>query len=206
MTVVSPPPDVSDSSNHPLKSAVIGVLVHNEEATIETCLRAVLEKQDGSVQVNSVLVVASGCTDRTVEIVRSIALGDSRVRLIVEHQRAGKVAAINVLLGETSEPIIVILGGDMVFTRGSLVRLLEPFNDSTVGMTGVRAIPTNPRAGIVGNAVNLMWDIHHELSIQYPKLGEAVAFRRVIRGFDIGTVFDEATMEHLILSRGMRLR
>lgn len=189
-----------------LQSVVIGVLAYNEEATIGTCLRAILAELNGAVRADSVVVVASGCTDRTEEIVRGVASDDSRIRLISESQRAGKVAAINVLLKESTEPIVAILGGDMVFTPGSLHRLLEPFSDPVVGMTGVRPIPTNPRAGVVGNAVNILWDIHHELSIQHPKLGEAIAFRRVIKNFDDGTVFDEATMEHLILSRGMQVQ
>src|SRR2546422_4521167 len=198
-------PETSEANPNPLKSVVVGVLAHNEEPTIEASLRAVLGDQDGGAQVCSVVVVASGCTDRTEEIARSIASEDSRVRLIVEPQRSGKVAAINVLLDATSEPIVVIVGGDMVFTPGSITRLVEPFSDPAIGMTGVRPIPTNPRAGIVGYAVNILWDIHHELSLQSPKLGEAVAFRRVIDSFEPGTVFDEATMEHLIGSRGMRL-
>jgi glycosyltransferase involved in cell wall biosynthesis len=192
--------------HHPLKSAVIGVLVHNEESTIEKCLDAVLSEHDGTESVGSVVVVASGCTDDTAVIVRRIASRDSRVRLVIEEQRHGKVAAINLLLSESSEPIVVTVGGDMVFTPGSLVRLLEPFHDPDVGMTGVRPIPTNPRVGIVGNAVNILWDLHHELSMQTPKLGEAVAFRRMISTFEPGTVFDEATMERIALSRGFTLR
>jgi dolichol-phosphate mannosyltransferase len=188
------------------ETAVIGVLAHNEEATIGACLRAILAELNGSVEASSVVVVASGCTDRTEDIVRALASEDSRVRLIAESQRSGKVAAINVLLHESTEPLVVVLGGDMVFTPGSLARLLYPFKDPLVGMTGVRPIPTNPRTGIVGNAVNILWEIHHELSILAPKLGEAIAFRRVLKNFDDGTVFDEATMEYLILSRGMRLQ
>ena len=42
--------------------------------------------------------------------------------------------------------------------------------------------------------------------MQAPKLGEAVAFRRMISSFERGTVFDEATMERIALSRGLRLR
>src|SRR5207253_6515343 len=98
--------------------------------------------------------------------------------------------------------IVVTVGGDMVFTQGSLVRLLAPFHVPEVGMTGVRPIPTNPRVGVVGNAVNILWDLHHELSLRTPKLGEAVAFRRIISRFEPGTVFDEATMERIALSRG----
>lgn len=191
---------------HPMQSAVIGVLVHNEDPTIETCLHAILAERDGPATVRNVLVVASGCTDLTEDIVRRIAAEDGRVRLIVEPTRTGKAGAINLLLRESSDPIVVVVGGDVVFAPGALVRLLEPFTDPSVGMTGARPIPTNARAGIIGNAVHLLWDMHHELSLRKPKLGEAVAFRRVIQTIDPGTLVDEATMEHTILTEGLQLR
>lgn len=190
---------------HPLSSAVIGVLVHNEEPNIERCLRAILDEDAGPARVESVLVVASGCTDQTELIVRRIAAQDARVRVVVEPKRSGKASALNQLLFQTSEPLVVVLGGDVVFTPGSLARLLEPFQDPSVGMTGARPVPTNARAGLVGNAVNILWDIHHEVSQFRPKLGEAVAFRRVLHEIDRGTLVDEALIEHLVLRHGLRL-
>src|SRR5439155_26847849 len=94
----------------------------------------------------------------------------------------------------------------VVFTAGSLTRLVEPFKDPAVGMTGVRPIPTNPRAGVIGVAVNILWDLHHELSLHHPKLGEAVAFRRVLESVDRDTLVDEAMMEGVIIGLGLELR
>ena len=191
---------------HPLESTVVGVLVHNEEPTIETCLRAILAEQEGRTRVRSVLVIASGCTDKTEEIVRSVAAKDRRLRLVVESERSGKASALNMLLRHSSEPFVVILGGDVVFTPGSLARLVEPLADPSVGMTGARPAPTNPRNGIVGHAVNILWDVHHELSLRKPKLGEAIAFRRVLHSIDESTLVDEASMEQGIVGRGLQLR
>lgn len=197
--------DLSDTETKLALTAVVGVLVHNEEPSVETCLRAILAEEDGHVKVRSVVVVSSGCTDGTEEIAARIATEDPRVRLIVEKKRSGKAAAINLLMRETSEDIVVVLGGDVVFTRRSLLNLLAPFNDPTVGMTGARPVPTNPRAGILNRTVNVLWDLHHQVSLEQPKMGEAVAFRRVVEAIDAGTLVDEATMEHVILSRGLRL-
>jgi glycosyltransferase involved in cell wall biosynthesis len=153
-----------------------------------------------------VLVIASGCTDKTEEIVRSVAAKDRRLRLVVESERSGKASALNILLRHSSEPFVVILGGDVVFTPGSLARLVEPLADPSVGMTGARPAPTNPRNGIVGHAVNILWDVHHELSLRKPKLGEAVAFRRVLNSIDESTLVDEASMEQVIVGQGLQLR
>jgi biofilm PGA synthesis N-glycosyltransferase PgaC len=191
---------------HPLESTVVGVLVHNEEPTIETCLQAILAEKDGRTRVGSVLVIASGCTDKTEEIVRSVAATDRRLKLVVESERSGKASALNMLLRHSSEPFVVILGGDVVFTPGSLARLVEPLADPAVGMTGARPAPTNPRSGIVGHAVNILWDVHHELSLRRPKLGEAIAFRRVLRSIDETTLVDEASLEQVIDGLGLQLR
>jgi hypothetical protein len=198
--------DTGDADDHPLGRAVVGVLAHNEAPTIERCLRAILAERHESVAVQSVLVVASGCTDGTEDIVRKIVAEDPRVRLVVEPQRSGKAGAINILLRESKDPIIVMLGGDIVFTPGSLVRLVEPFTDPSVGMTGARPIPTNTRRGILGTTVNILWDLHQELAIHKPKMGEAVAFRRVIESINQRTLADEGTIEHLMTARGLKLR
>jgi biofilm PGA synthesis N-glycosyltransferase PgaC len=201
-----PRPGADLARPHPLLSTVVGVLAHDEEATIETCLQAILAEHDLSNWVQSVVVVASGCTDRTEEIVRKVAADDARVRVVVEPERTGKAAAINLLLRESKEPIVVVLGGDVVFTPGSLLKLVAPFVDPTVGMTGARPVPTNRRTGLMGNAVHILWGLHHELSLERPKLGEAVAFRRLIEPIDRDTLVDEAVMEHVISSLGMQLR
>jgi len=191
---------------HPLESTVVGVLVHNEEPTVEACLRAILAEQNGRTRVRSVLVIASGCTDKTERIVRSVATEDHRLRLVLESQRSGKASALNILLRHSYEPFIVVLGGDVVFSPGSLARLVEPLADASVGMTGARPVPTNPRNGVVGHAVNILWDVHHELSLRKPKLGEAIAFRRVLHSIDSGTLVDEATLEYQITGQGLQLK
>jgi len=195
----------ASESDHPLQDAVIGVLVHNEEPNIEICLRAILNEAVNGISVGQVVVVSSGSTDRTEEIVRHVAAEDPRVSLISETRRTGKARALNILLRRTSQPLVVLLGGDVVFTAGSLIRLLEPFKDPTVGMTGVRPIPTNGRRGVVSNVVHVLWEMHHELSLTKPKLGEAVAFRRLLGGIDAATLVDEAMLEHLVVRQGLRL-
>ena len=72
-------------------SCSVGIMAYNEEANIGRTIRAVLEQQGPSVCIEEVIVVASGCTDRTVAIVAEIALQESRVRLYIQEKREGKV-------------------------------------------------------------------------------------------------------------------
>ena len=75
-----------------------------------------------------------------------------------------------------------MLNADNLFgTENSLEKLVLPFKDPKVGITGGRPIPTNDPKDKVGFAVNLMWLMHHYLALRNPKIGELIAFR------DIGT-------------------
>jgi glycosyltransferase involved in cell wall biosynthesis len=183
---------------------VIGVCVHNEEANIEACLRSILNEAPPAVR--SVIVIASGCTDRTAEIVQAMAEHDDRLTVVIEPLRSGKSAAINLFLRRTSEPLCVLIGGDIIVTPGFVSKLLAPFADASVGMTGGRPVPTNPTSSLMGGIVHVLWDLHHEIALNKPKLGEAVAFRRVFDALPTNTVVDEPSIEQLIVAHGLRLQ
>jgi hypothetical protein len=188
-----------------LLPVAVGVMAHNEEATIEACLRSILTEPCGRAGVTSVVVVASGCTDATASIVRRLAACDDRLRLIEEPVRGGKAAAINLFLAATSEPVCALVSGDVVLDSGSLSRLLEPFVDPTVAMTGGRPVPTNSTRGITGRVVDVLWTLHHDVALRAPKLGEVVAFRRTFDSIDERTLTDEVSIEAIVTANGGRL-
>ena len=76
-----------------MSSGVFTIVVpaHNEEAVIERSLRTLCNQV--TTCVLDILVVANGCNDRTVEIVRSHAATDPRIRL-VEITQGSKPEAI----------------------------------------------------------------------------------------------------------------
>ncbi|TME05679.1 MAG: glycosyltransferase [Chloroflexi bacterium] len=108
----------------------VGIMAHNEEANIGRTIRAVLQQQVLSVCIVEVIVVASGCTDRTVPIVAEIALQEPRVRVCVQEKREGKASAINLFLKQASSPIVVLIGADVLPTfMGHTVHLLWRLHD-----------------------------------------------------------------------------
>jgi len=68
----------------------IGIMAYNEEANIARTLRSVLDQTGPTVRIEEVIVVASGCTDRTVPIVSEMAQDEPRIRLCVQEKREGK--------------------------------------------------------------------------------------------------------------------
>jgi cellulose synthase/poly-beta-1,6-N-acetylglucosamine synthase-like glycosyltransferase len=182
----------------------IGVMAYNEESNIVALLESILA-QDDADRITRLIVIASGCTDRTCELIDAFAERDPRVELVVEGKRAGKIAAINTFLRSVTEPVVLVSCGDLVFGPGSLRAMLAPLADPRIGMTGGHPVPVNSDASFVGFAVNLMWKLHDRVARVQPKMGELVAFRNVFRELDVAALCDELSIEKKICDAGFAI-
>jgi poly-beta-1,6-N-acetyl-D-glucosamine synthase len=183
----------------------VGVMAYNEEMNIRRTLRAVLEQESRRTRVAEVIVVASGCTDNTVAIVREIMQSDARVQLIVQEKREGKASAINLFLQRASSPVLALVGADIIPEKDALERLCACFADETVGMVGARPVPVNDQDTFTGHAAHLLWRLHDTLARRSPKLGEVVAFRNVVSSIPTDTAVDELSLQAAIARRGLRM-
>ena len=183
----------------------VGIMAYNEEANIARTLRAVLEQNGPSIRINEVIVVASGCTDRTVPIVLEMALQEPRVRLCVQEKREGKASAINLFLKEATSPVVVLIGADVIPETSAIEYLCAPFKDPAIGMVGGRPVPVNDPTTFMGHAVHLLWRLHDRLARIHPKLGEVIAFRNVISGIPTDSAVDEISIQALISQLGYKL-
>ena len=160
----------------------LGICAYNEEKNIERTIRSIFRQKGRIAEVADVLVVSSGSTDGTNDIVRNLSETFPQVKLLVQEKREGKNSAINLLFDHKSTDIMVFLNADNVFENAeSLDRLIEPFLDEKVGMVGGHPLPTNDPSTLAGYTVQLLWRMHHYVAVQEPKTGELIAFR------DIGT-------------------
>ncbi|HEV2257794.1 MAG TPA: glycosyltransferase [Streptosporangiaceae bacterium] len=183
----------------------VGVMAYNEEANIAHALDSILRQELTSKQIREVIVVASGCQDRTADIVADIASREPRVRLIEQERREGKASAINVFIGEAKCPVLVMVGADLIVEGGAFDFLLRHFEDPAVGMVGGHPIPVNGRGTFLGHAVHLQWSLHDRIARHSPKLGEMVAFRNVVPSIPLDTAVDELSIQALITQLGFRL-
>ena len=183
----------------------VGVFAHNEAQNVRQALHAILAQQLHDVTVVEIIVLASGCTDNTVELAEEIARANPIVRVAAESHRTGKAAAIKRLMAVAQGEVIVFVGADTLPSPTALERLLQPFSDPAVGMTGARVVPLNAPTRFIGFAVQMLWNVHHHLALRKPKLGELVASRNVVTDFPEDTGTDEPALEALITRRGYRL-
>lgn len=183
----------------------IAVMAHNEESNIGQVLKGLLAQKTRTVAIREIIVVTSGCTDRTEEIVEQFLTQGDRIRLLRQPGREGKASAINLLIRSAQCEIIVLHNADTLPTPDTIEALVSPFTEPEIGMVGGRPIPINPKTTFMGFGVHLLWELHHQVSLRRPKMGELVAFRNTFRQIPHDTAVDEASIEPLIIGQGMRL-
>ena len=183
----------------------IGIMAYNEEPNIGRTIHAVLQQQGPSFLIEEVIVVASGCTDRTVPIVAEIALQEPRVRLYIQEKREGKASAINLFLKQALSPVVVLIGADVIPEVSAIEYLCAPLKEPQIGMVGGRPVPVNDPSTFMGHAVHLLWRLHDRLARICPKLGEVIAFRNVISGIPTDSPVDEISIQALISQLGYQL-
>lgn len=171
----------------------VGVMAHNEEKTMGRLLESLLNQRLKKVRIREIVVVSSGSTDRTDEIVRGFCRRDARVRLVTEPERRGKSRAINLFLGLAKTDMVVLECGDTVPEPDAIERLCLPLYDEGVGITMARPVSFYKRNSLLGYSVYLIWEMYHHLCTRSPKYGELMAFRRVFDSIE-DTSVDEETI------------
>lgn len=182
----------------------IGIMVYNEAANIGRLLHALIEQKTEIALIDEIVVVSSGCVDETDAIVQEYEARDTRVRLITQDRRYGKASAVNLFLQNVSSDVIILESGDTIPAEGAIDALVRPFANPQVGMVGGRPVPVNREDSFMGFAVHMLWELHHQVSLIRPKMGELIAFRQIFAQIPHNTAVDEASIEPLILGQGLQ--
>lgn len=193
------------TQSRPILRCSVGITAYNEEDNIGPLLDAMLDQHLHAVEISEIIVVASGCTDNTVPIIRSYLARDPRVQLIEQADRRGKTSAINLFLQAATEDILVLESGDTMPHENAVENLVRVFYDETVGMTGAHKIPVNTPDHLVGLFTHLRLRMEHELCLDIPRLGEMIAFRRVLEQIPPDVAMDEAFVEAIVIKHGLKV-
>jgi poly-beta-1,6-N-acetyl-D-glucosamine synthase len=186
--------------------ASIGVMAYNEEKNIARCLEALLTQKLKKTRIKEIFVIASGCTDQTIPIVKRLAKSDKRIKLLIQKERMGKSSAVNLFLKHAKAKIVVCAGADTIPYGDVIEKLISPFSNQKIGMTGARPIPSDSQDCFFGFAAHLLWELHHQVALMSPKMGEMVAYRKIFERIPYASAVDEATVEPLIVGQGYMLK
>lgn len=147
---------------------------HNEEAVIRRRLENLAALDYPADRIN-VLVGVDGGSDRTAEIAKEWAVSHPNVTVVVSAENRGKMAMLRELVASTlkspvihpppstlhSEPFpparLVFTDANTLFDTDALVRLVQPFQDSSVGGVCGRLLFHAPSGGSTDEP--RYWDI-----------------------------------------------
>src|SRR5579863_1922599 len=187
----------------------IVVPAYNEAANIGRLLTALLEQRTALARIAEVVVVASGCTDNTADVARDLGRGRPGVHVHVQERRSGKVAAINAYLKlrDPRAEVTVVCSADLDVAPDVIEKMVVHLRDhEDVGMVGARPVPNNDGTRFVGRMVKILWELHHRVAMEVPKMGEIVAFRsRLVEYVSELSVVDEASIEDIVRAKGYKL-
>jgi glycosyltransferase involved in cell wall biosynthesis len=184
-----------------------GVCAYNEEKNILKCLRSLTSQKLREKELVEMLVVSSGSTDRTDELVLQYSKDvDPRVRLIRQEKREGKNSAVNAFIEAAKGEVLFLANADNVMREDTFDLMSEHFLDPKTGMVGGHPVPVNDKSTFMGFAVHMLWDMHHRLSLIHPKVGEIVAFRNTGLRIPVGMGSDEDLIRRDMEKRGLQVR
>jgi hyaluronan synthase len=104
----------------------------NEEAAIARSLRSLLQLDYPAGKLE-IVAVDDGSTDGTLEAMKSVAVWDTRVRVISFPENRGKRAAMAAGIRATDAEIVAFVDSDSALEPGALRRLVQGFADPKVG-------------------------------------------------------------------------
>jgi glycosyltransferase involved in cell wall biosynthesis len=120
-----------------------------EERTIEEVLTRVLAVDTESLGFDKEIVVCDdGSTDATASIVKKLAAGESRVKLVRHHKNRGKGAAIRTALEVAGGEYCLIQDADLEYEPGDYPRMLEAAAKGADVVYGSRFLTTDRPEGM----------------------------------------------------------
>jgi len=189
----------------------IGVCAFNEERNIKALLLDVLD-QKGLPENVRIVVVASGCTDNTADIVRKVIKDNRRLTLIEEEARTGKANAINLILATCPNGVLTLVDADIRLPQGTLARVFNAFSDKRIGVAGGLPVVGNSENGTIAESASIIlrimtWALK-ELSAKGElayTMGELYGFRTsLVQRIPDGVVNDDAYVATLVRSKGYK--
>jgi len=179
----------------------VGIMAFNEEKNIGRLLKAILSQKLNQIKITKIVIVSDGSTDKTDKIVKNFAKKNKVVKLITRKKRKGKALAVNKFIKIAMSEILVLESADTLPEKDCIERLCLPLLKKNIGICASHPTPLNKKNSFLGFTINLLWSLHHKISLKNPKFGELIAFKNIINKIP-GTAVDEEYIAMLIQKKG----
>lgn len=188
-----------------LPSVSILIPVLNEEKVIGNAIETLL-KCDYPQDKMEIIVIASGSTDRTVEICKKYSSRGSVKVLTKTLKKRGKPAALNLGLSSAKNNVVVVYDADSIVRSSSLRALVEPLGrpevEAVVGPVGM--INDNENILTRSTSLEFAWlfkssELRERLGLLVPFSGSNRCFRKKVLE-ELGGFNEDSLVEDLDLS------
>lgn len=189
----------------------VGICAYNEEQNVGKLLENILTHRTKH-HLDEIVVVASGCTDKTNEIVDKWARRDKRVKLIVEPERKGKYSAVNLVLANNKSEILVMTDADCLWQDRAVDYMLPNFDKPDIGAVCGKTIPLNPKNTFWGRIADFRYRMFDEFAWLDTKRGRFCHLSGYLYAMKKGIVDkmpaiiqDDLYIGHTIYNKGYKI-
>ena len=145
-----------------------GIPTYNEEKVIGKTIMSVLSQLN---KKDELIVVASGCTDNTIPEIRKLTKRNKRIKLIIEKERKGKSSALNLIIRNAKNNIIVQTDGDVELEKQAIKKIVKKLKGKNIGAVSGHPIPLIPRTDLFYDWTLMSYRKSHDLRLQESKEG-----------------------------------
>jgi glycosyltransferase involved in cell wall biosynthesis len=165
-------PKTNIAGNDPLVSIV--VITYNQELYIEAAVASCLSQSYANIEV---IVSDDASTDKTVEIVRSLAAGDPRVKLLEAETNRGITGNVRTAYQNCRGKYIAFLGGDDILYPEKIatqVKCMESDLELALTFTQCHIVfnedltPVRTTAGTAASDVNDGYELAGTFAVEIP--------------------------------------
>jgi len=109
----------------------VSVLVpaHNEEGTIEDCVRRAENALSSSNLRYEIIVIDDGSTDKTSECVQALPRNGGSLQVLHNQEKTGKGASLRSALLRARGDIVVVLDADLEYAPEEIPKVIGPIED-----------------------------------------------------------------------------
>lgn len=119
-----------------------------------------------------IIVISDGSTDGTDEIVQGYA--GNRVKLIRQHPRQGKSAALNMAMDHARGEIIVFSDANSIYREDAVRQLVRNFADPEVGYVTGKMVYTHADGSLIGTGCSAYMHYENTIRLQESRFGSIV--------------------------------
>lgn len=165
-------------------SVTVFVSAYNEENNIKNFLNSVLKQSEKNYNLDKIVVISDGSTDKTTNVVES--LKSRKIKLIKCKKRIGKSSHLNYIYKNLKSEYLIQSDADVIFGTVDLIEIIVKTMEENpkIVMCGGNPTPLKSKT-FIEKAINSTTKVYHQLRVivrnsenPFSADGRLLAFRK----------------------------